>query len=103
MAAYEAASDMDSVVRLCLERLNAPQRAYAIARKTQSVEAANQLSRFCLQTQDFQVGGLGDGVVGVGWVGGEGVCSIVLAYGSRCVAACGWVGRGVGRISVRRR
>ncbi|KXZ49298.1 hypothetical protein GPECTOR_22g892 [Gonium pectorale] len=52
--AYEAAGDMDSVVRLCLERLNQPQRAYAIVRKTQSVEAANQLSRFCLQTQDFQ-------------------------------------------------
>lgn len=52
-AAYEAAGDMDSVVRLCLERLNAPQRAYAIVRKTQSVEAASQLSRFCLQQQDF--------------------------------------------------
>lgn len=52
-AAYEAAGDMDAVVRLCLERLSQPQRAYAIVRKTQSVEAANQLSRFCLQSQDF--------------------------------------------------
>ncbi len=63
-AAYEAAGDMDSVVRLCLERLNAPQRAYAIVRKTQSVEAASQLSRFCLQQQDFGVGGGGLGAKG---------------------------------------
>lgn len=46
---------MDSVVRLSLEKLNAPQKAYAIVRKTQSVEAASQLAKFCLQTQDFQV------------------------------------------------
>lgn len=51
--AYEAANDMDSVVRLALERLNAPQRAYAIVRKTRSVEAASQLARFCLQSQEF--------------------------------------------------
>mmetsp|Transcript_36982 Transcript_36982/g.82211 ORF Transcript_36982/g.82211 Transcript_36982/m.82211 type:complete len:1366 (+) Transcript_36982:300-4397(+) len=53
-AAYEAAGDMDSVVRLALEHLGAPQRAYAIVRKTQSVEAAGQLAKFCLQSQDFQ-------------------------------------------------
>ena len=47
---------MDSVVRLSLEKLNAPQRAYAIVRKTQSVEAASLLARFCLQSQDFGVG-----------------------------------------------
>jgi hypothetical protein len=57
--AYEAANDMDSVVRLALERLNAPQRAYAIVRKTRSVEAASQLARFCLQSQEFSVGALG--------------------------------------------
>ncbi|KAG1674427.1 hypothetical protein FOA52_012954 [Chlamydomonas sp. UWO 241] len=51
--AYEAAGDMDSVVRLSLERLNAPQRAYAIVRKTRSVEAAALLARFCLSSQDF--------------------------------------------------
>eukprot|EP00798_Chlamydomonas_sp_ICE-L_P012670 gene12669-15902_t len=51
--AFEAAGDMDSVVRLCLEQLNAPQRAYAIVRKTRSVEAAALLARYCLQNQDF--------------------------------------------------
>lgn len=53
-AAYEAAGDMDAVVRLCLERLNASNRAYTIVRKTKSVEAAGQLARYCLTAQDFQ-------------------------------------------------
>jgi len=48
---------MDSVVRLSLERLNAPQRAYAIVRKTRSVEAAALLARYCLGAQ------VGNGVV----------------------------------------
>ncbi|GAX77949.1 hypothetical protein CEUSTIGMA_g5391.t1 [Chlamydomonas eustigma] len=52
-SAYEAAGDMDSVVRLSLEKLNAPQRAYAIVRKTKSVEAAALLARYCLGAQDF--------------------------------------------------
>ena len=52
---------MDAVVRLALEKLNVPQRAYNIVRKTQSVEAAAQLAKFCLQSQDFQVGGKGGG------------------------------------------
>jgi WD repeat-containing protein 19 len=42
---------MDSVVRLSLEKLNAPQRAYAIVRKTKSVEAAALLARYCLGAQ----------------------------------------------------
>ena len=57
--AYEAAGDLDSVVRLALEKLGAPQRAYAIVRKTRSVEAAKSLCKYCLQVQDFQVGGRG--------------------------------------------
>lgn len=52
-AAYEAAGDLDAVVRLALEKLGQPQRAYAIVRKTQSVESAGLLARFCLQSQDF--------------------------------------------------
>jgi hypothetical protein len=70
-AAYEAAGDMDAVVRLCLERLNQPQRAYAIVRKTQSAEAANQLSRFCLQAQDFGVGASGSAPVNAPFRGTE--------------------------------
>lgn len=53
-AAYEAAGDMDSVVRLSIERLNQPQKAYAIVRKTKSIEAASMLSRHCLQAKDFK-------------------------------------------------
>ena len=67
-AAYETAGDMDSVVRLSLEKLGAPQRAYAIVRKTQSVEAASQLARFCLQSQDFAVR---QRVVSGGWYWGD--------------------------------
>lgn len=52
--AYEAAGDMDSVVRLSIERLNQPQKAYAIVRKTKSIEAASMLSRHCLQAKDFK-------------------------------------------------
>eukprot|EP00955_Chlamydomonas_euryale_P009184 98506-Chlamydomonas_euryale.AAC.1 len=51
--AYEAAGDMDSVVRLSIDRLNAPTKAYAIVRRTRSVEAAALLTRWCLQAQDF--------------------------------------------------
>lgn len=52
--AYEAAGEMDAVVRLCLERLNNAPKAYSIVRKTQSVEAANMLSKHCMAVQDFQ-------------------------------------------------
>ena len=38
-------------MRLSLERLNAPQRAYAIVRKTRSVEASALLARYCLGAQ----------------------------------------------------
>lgn len=60
-AAYEVAGDLDSVVLLSLERLNTPQRAYAIVRKTRSVEGATALYKYCLQSQDFKVGGGGWG------------------------------------------
>ncbi|GFH27640.1 flagellar associated protein, partial [Haematococcus lacustris] len=51
--AYEAAGDLDSVVRLSLEKLGVPQRAYAIVRKTRSADAAASLAAHCLQAQDF--------------------------------------------------
>ncbi|MEW5304579.1 MAG: hypothetical protein WDW36_007181 [Sanguina aurantia] len=52
--AYETAGDLDSVVRLCLERLNNPQKAYALVRRTKSVDAAALLSRHCMASKDFQ-------------------------------------------------
>jgi hypothetical protein len=92
--AYEAAGDMDAVVRLCLERLNQPQRAYAIVRKTQSVEAANQLSRFCLQTQDFQVRGWrgserrGGTALRAGAWPWRGIAALVLLLSCRATVDC---------------
>jgi WD repeat-containing protein 19 len=56
-AAYEAAGDMDAVVRLALEKLGAPQRAYAIVRKTRSADSARSLAEYCLQNRDFAVRG----------------------------------------------
>ena len=58
-AAYEAAGDMDSVVRLSLGPLRTPQRAYAVVRRTHSVEAASLLAKYCLQAKDFEVRSVG--------------------------------------------
>ncbi len=52
-AAYEAAGDLDAVVRLALDQLGAPQRAYAIVRKTRSAESARHLAEYCMQSKDF--------------------------------------------------
>lgn len=46
---------MDAVVRLALENMGAPQRAYAIVRKTRSVESAGKLAQYCLKSRDFAV------------------------------------------------
>ena len=52
-AAYETAGDMDSVVRLSLEKLGAPQRAYAIVRKTQHrLTGRNHLTHFGIYGRD---------------------------------------------------
>lgn len=54
VVAYEAAGEMDAVVRLCLEQLGNAQKAYSIARKTQSIDAATMLYKYALQKGDFQ-------------------------------------------------
>ena len=51
--AYQLAKDLDSVVRLSLEKLNQPQRAYAIVRRTMSAAAADMCARYCRQNNDF--------------------------------------------------
>ena len=38
--------DMDSVVRLCLEQLNAPQRACSIIRETRSADGAREIAKY---------------------------------------------------------
>lgn len=56
--AYEAAGDLDSVVRLSLEQLKSPHRAAAIVRKAGSREAAQRLAHYCLAARDYQVSGI---------------------------------------------
>jgi WD repeat-containing protein 19 len=52
VAAFEAAKDWDSVVRLLLQQLNQPDRAFEIVRRTRSPEAAQLAARFCQSTGD---------------------------------------------------
>lgn len=52
--AYERAKDYDSVVRLCLTRLNEPARAFDIARRTRSAEAAGLVAQFAIERGEFQ-------------------------------------------------
>ncbi|KAJ8599437.1 hypothetical protein CTAYLR_008001 [Chrysophaeum taylorii] len=51
--AYEVANDMDSVVRLYLNQLNQPERAFDIVRRTFSSDGAVLVARFCQQHGDF--------------------------------------------------
>lgn len=52
--AYEAAGDYDNVVRLCLDRINNPQKAYTLVRKSASVVGAGMLTKYCLQVNDWK-------------------------------------------------
>ena len=45
--AYERAQDMDSVVRLLLNHLGKPQRAYTIVRETKSSQGAMLVAKHC--------------------------------------------------------
>uniref|UniRef100_A0A061RSU0 Wd repeat-containing protein 19 n=2 Tax=Tetraselmis sp. GSL018 TaxID=582737 RepID=A0A061RSU0_9CHLO len=53
VAAYEAAGEMDSVVRLNLERLKNPHKAFAVVRKTRSSEGASMVANFCISNGDY--------------------------------------------------
>jgi len=53
-AAFEAAGDVDNMVRLCLERLEAAPRACTAVRKTRSRTAAGTVARHCLAAGDFR-------------------------------------------------
>ena len=45
---------MDSVVRLLIDHLNAPERAGAIVRQTRSSEGAQLIARYCKSVGDFR-------------------------------------------------
>lgn len=45
--AYENAGELDSVARLCLQRLNNPQKALALVRQSRSIEGAAMLAKYC--------------------------------------------------------
>ncbi|KAK3240077.1 hypothetical protein CYMTET_50059, partial [Cymbomonas tetramitiformis] len=51
--AYETAKDLDNVVRLTLQHLNNPQRAFALVRRVRSAEGALLVSKFCTQSGDY--------------------------------------------------
>jgi WD repeat-containing protein 19 len=53
---YEAAKDMDSVVRLLLGPLQNPQKAFAIVRRTRSAEGAALVASFCAHIGDVPAG-----------------------------------------------
>ncbi|OXB83779.1 UNVERIFIED_CONTAM: hypothetical protein H355_002991, partial [Colinus virginianus] len=53
VVAYENAKQWDSVIRLCLDHLNNPERAVNIVRETQSLEGAKMVARFFLQLGDY--------------------------------------------------
>jgi len=47
VVAYERARDLDSVVRLSLESLNEPQRAFQLVRETRLAEGARMVAEYC--------------------------------------------------------
>lgn len=55
VGAYEAGSDWDSVVRLYLEQLQAPQKAAALVRKGCTRNGALRLAQYCMTAKDYQV------------------------------------------------
>ena len=52
--AYEAANDMDSVVRIQLEHLTNPEKAFEIVRTTKSSEGALVVAKHCAETGNFR-------------------------------------------------
>ncbi|CAE8647621.1 unnamed protein product [Polarella glacialis] len=47
LQAYERARDLDSVVRLSLEQLNEPQKAFQLVRETQLTSGAERVAEYC--------------------------------------------------------
>jgi WD repeat-containing protein 19 len=51
--AYEAANDMDNVVRIQIEHLHHPEKAFTIVRETKSSEAALAVAKYCTESGNF--------------------------------------------------
>lgn len=54
-AAYERAQDIDNVIRVCLKHLEAPQRAFELVRRTNSVQGASMVATYCMSNGDFEL------------------------------------------------
>ena len=52
--AYETAHDMDSVVRISLEKLSNPEKAFEITRRTGSATGALMVAQYCQEIGDFR-------------------------------------------------
>lgn len=51
--AYERAHDMDSVVRICLDKLSSPEKAFDIVRRTSSATGALMVSARSQQADEI--------------------------------------------------
>jgi WD repeat-containing protein 19 len=47
--AYERAKDIDSVIRICLDNLNEPQKAFQLARESQLTSGAERVAAYCVK------------------------------------------------------
>mmetsp|Transcript_45688 Transcript_45688/g.108618 ORF Transcript_45688/g.108618 Transcript_45688/m.108618 type:complete len:1374 (-) Transcript_45688:21-4142(-) len=47
LIAYERARDLDSVVRICLDSLNQPQKAFQLVRETKLASGAERVAEYC--------------------------------------------------------
>lgn len=47
LVAYERARDLDSVVRICLDNLNQPQKAFQLVRETKLASGAERVAEYC--------------------------------------------------------
>ncbi|DAZ95514.1 TPA: LOW QUALITY PROTEIN: hypothetical protein N0F65_001853, partial [Lagenidium giganteum] len=52
--AYEAANDMDNVVRIQLDHLNNPEKAFSIVRDTKSSEGALVVAKYCSESGNYK-------------------------------------------------
>ncbi|GMH58387.1 hypothetical protein TrST_g1003 [Triparma strigata] len=53
-AAYKKAHDMDSVIRLCLDQLAQPDRAFSLVRESGSSTGADMVAKYCQKHDDFR-------------------------------------------------
>jgi len=53
-AAYKRAHDNDSVIRLCLNNLNLPDKAFSLVRESGSSTGAAMVAKYCQEQKDFR-------------------------------------------------